>query len=52
MYEATFCAVSIHRHASAMRAFAVDQNGVMWFDLTGAAPKPPFHETATVRRLQ
>ena len=49
-YYAT--AVSLRRDAKPTRAFAVDQNGVMWFDVTGVAPKPPFHETATVRRLQ
>jgi hypothetical protein len=34
------------------RAFAVDQNAAIWYDLTGVAPTPPFRETATVRELR
>jgi len=44
-------AVPVQHEPGATRAFAVDQNAVIWYDLTGAAPTPPFHETATVRQL-
>jgi len=32
--------------------FAVDQNDVIWYDATGAAPEPPFSETSALKRLQ
>jgi len=34
------------------RAFAVDQNQAIWFSGSGAAPAPPFHETATIKPLR
>jgi hypothetical protein len=49
-YYAT--AVPVQHQRQATRAFAVDQNAVIWYDLTGAAPKPPFHETATISQLR
>jgi hypothetical protein len=49
-YYAT--AVPLQRTRTTIRAFAVDQNGVLWYDATGAAPKPPFSETAALKRLQ
>jgi hypothetical protein len=45
-------AVPLQRTGTAMRAFAVDQNDIIWYDATGAAPKPPFSETAALKRLQ
>ena len=38
-YYAT--AVSLHRTGIAKRAFAVNQNNTIWYNTTGAAPKPP-----------
>lgn len=49
-YHAT--AVPVQRRGDAARAFAVDENQVIWFDDTGVAPTPPFRETRTVRRVQ
>ena len=49
-YYAT--AVPRQRTGTAIRAFAVDQNDVIWYDATGAAPKPPFTETLALKRLQ
>jgi hypothetical protein len=49
-YYAT--AVSLHRTGIAKRAFAVDQNNTIWYDTTGAAPKPPFSETAVLKPLR
>ncbi len=49
-YYAT--AVSLHRTGTTMRAFAVDQNNVIWYDATGSAPKPPFSETAVLKPLR
>jgi hypothetical protein len=48
-YVAT--AVPVERHQGATNAFAVDQNQVIWYDVTGVAPTPPFHETRTLRQL-
>lgn len=49
-YYAT--AVVLEPGGAAMRAFAVDQNDVIWYDAAGgAAPTPPFSESATVKRL-
>jgi hypothetical protein len=41
----------VERHQGATNAFAVDQNQVIWYDVTGVAPTPPFHETRTLRQL-
>jgi hypothetical protein len=49
-YYAT--AVPLRRDQSASRAFAVDEIGVIWYDGTGVAPTPPFHQTSTVRQHQ
>ena len=49
-YHAT--AVLVQRSSDAARAFAVDQNQIIWVDDTGVAPTPPFRETSTVRPLQ
>ena len=49
-YYAT--AVSLHRTGIPMRAFAVDQTNVIWYDATGAAPKPPFSETSVLKPLR
>jgi len=49
-YYAT--AVPVQPTHVAMRAFAVDQNGAIWYDMTGTAPMLPFHSSATVRQLQ
>ena len=49
-YYAT--AVPLQRTGTAVRAFAVDQNNVIWYDATGSAPKPPFSETDTLKRLR
>jgi hypothetical protein len=49
-YYAT--AVPVRSTERALRAFAVDQNAVIWYDETGIAPTPPFHETTTVKRLR
>jgi hypothetical protein len=35
-----------------MRAFAVDQSGVVWYDTTGVPPKPPFTESQSTKRLR
>lgn len=35
-----------------LRAFAVDQNEVIWYDAAGVAPKPPFSETSALKRLR
>lgn len=45
-------AAPLQSSRTAMRAFAVDQNDVVWYDATGAPPKPPFSETAALKRLQ
>ena len=47
-------AVPLERAETAMRAFAVDQNNVIWYGhaATGTTPKPPFSETAGLKRLQ
>jgi hypothetical protein len=45
-------AIPMKGSGTAMRAFAVDQNDVIWYDETGAAPKPPFSETAALKRLR
>lgn len=45
-------AIPMKGSGTAMRAFAVDQNDVIWYDVTGAAPKPPFSETAALKRLR
>jgi prepilin-type N-terminal cleavage/methylation domain-containing protein len=34
------------------RGFAIDDNGTVWQDLTGAAPAAPFSATATVTPLE
>jgi len=39
------------QRTAATRAFAVDQNQVIWYSDTGVAPAPPFHESSTVRPL-
>jgi hypothetical protein len=49
-YYAT--AVPLRRDQGATRAFAVDELGIIWYDAIGVAPKPPFHETSTVKQLQ
>jgi hypothetical protein len=49
-YYAT--AVPVPPARLAMRAFAVDQSGAIWYDTTGTALTLPFHSTPTVRRLQ
>lgn len=49
-YHAT--AVPVQRGGGAARAFAVDQNEIIWLDDSGVAPTPPFRETRTVRPLQ
>jgi hypothetical protein len=49
-YYAT--AVPLQRTGTAVRAFAVDQNNVIWCEATGSAPKPPFSETDTLKRLR
>jgi len=49
-YYAT--AVPVQRSTAATRAFAVDQNQVIWYSDTGVAPTPPFHETSTVRPVR
>lgn len=49
-YYAT--AIPVQRDRGAMRAFAVDQAATIWYDATGTAPTPPFHDTATVRQLR
>ena len=49
-YHAT--AVPVQRGGGTARAFAVDQNEVIWVDDTGVAPTPPFRETRTVRPVQ
>jgi type II secretory pathway pseudopilin PulG len=46
-YYAT--AVPLQPTRAATRALGVDQNGVIWYDVTGAAPKPPFSETTTLK---
>jgi len=48
-YYAT--AVPVQRTA-ATRAFAVDQNQVIWYSDTAVAPAPPFHETSTIHSLR
>jgi hypothetical protein len=48
-YYAT--AVPLDRHPRGERAFAVDENRILWSDVTGVAPIPPFHPTATVTAL-
>jgi hypothetical protein len=48
-YYAT--AVPMQRTA-ATRAFAVDQNQVIWYSDTAVAPAPPFHETSTIHSLR
>jgi hypothetical protein len=49
-YHAT--ALPLRHTGTAMRAFAVDQNGAIWYDATGEAPKPPFSETTALKRLR
>ena len=49
-YYAT--AVPVSRGAADTRAFAVDQNQVIWYSVTGVAPAPPFQGTSTVRPLR
>ena len=49
-YYAT--AEPVQRGRGATRAFAVDQNAAIWYDVAGVAPTPPFRETATVRQLR
>jgi hypothetical protein len=49
-YYAT--AEPVQRGGGSTRAFTVDQNAAIWFDVTGVAPTPPFRETASVRRLR
>ena len=49
-YHAT--AVPMQRSGGTARAFAVDENEVIWFTDTGVAPTPPFRETRTVRPLR
>jgi hypothetical protein len=44
-------AVPVERSGGGGYAFAVDQNQVIWYDVTGIAPMPPFHETRTLRQL-
>lgn len=45
-------AVPVQQGATATRAFAVDQNAVIWYDTGGAAPAVPFRETATAKPLR
>ena len=45
-------AVPLQRTGTARRAFAVDQNNVIWYDSSGAAPKPPFSDSSAYKRLQ
>jgi hypothetical protein len=45
-------AVPVQQGAPATRAFAVDQNAVIWFDTGGTAPTVPFRETATAKPLR
>jgi hypothetical protein len=49
-YYAT--ALPLQRTGTALRAFAVDQNNVIWYEATGSAPKPPFSETDTLKQLR
>jgi hypothetical protein len=49
-YYAT--AVPRQRTRTAVRAFAVDQSNVIWYDETGSAPIPPFSETGALKRLR
>ena len=49
-YYAT--AVPVRPGAAETRAFAVDQNQVIWYSDSGVAPTPPFHETTTARPLR
>lgn len=48
-----YYAVAIQRKgaAGAARAFAVDHGGIIWSDVSGHVPQPPFGETATMKRL-
>jgi hypothetical protein len=45
-------AVPVQQGATTTRAFAVDQNAVIWYDTGGAAPTVPFRETATAKPLR
>jgi hypothetical protein len=45
-------AVPLRRNATKLRAFAVDQNKTIWYDATGVAPKPPFSDSASMKRLE
>jgi hypothetical protein len=49
-YYAT--AVPRPRIGTGLRTFAIDQNNVIWYDVTGAALKPPFSETDTRKPLR
>jgi hypothetical protein len=44
-------ATPIPRTRTAVRAFAVDRSGVIWSDASGIAPKPPFRQIGTTKRL-
>ena len=45
-------AVPVEPGSSQAFAFAVDENQVVWYSVSGVAPMPPFHETSTIHRLQ
>jgi hypothetical protein len=49
-YYAT--AIPLTRGRRERPAFAVDEIGAIWYDATGVPPKPPFHETSTVKPLR
>ncbi len=49
-YYAT--AVPLARSGTTPRAFAIDRNGVIWYDVTGRVPKPPFAETGAMKPLR
>jgi hypothetical protein len=49
-YYAT--ATPVRRAGSPLRAFAVDQSGVIWSDTRGTPPAPPFTETGSIQRAK
>jgi streptogramin lyase len=49
-YYAT--AVPVEPGSNKPRAFAVDQNQVIWYSDTAVAPAPPFHETSAIHSLR
>ena len=45
-------AMPLGHSPAAIRAFAVDQNGVIWFTTSGVPPQPPFKEDGTTKPVR